>query len=114
MEVGSGGNLPSQQYDPFNLDNIDSAECKAEFHIEKADLLRLVEALQLPLIFHCQQRTVFDSMEGLCMLLKRVYYKCRSSDMIPRFGRPVSILSLIKNHTLDYIYENHGNLITVE
>ena len=57
-----------QQYEPFNLDNINSAECKAEFRIEKADLPRLAEALQLPPTFHCQQRTVFDSMEGLCML----------------------------------------------
>lgn len=32
--------------------------------------------------------------------------------MIPRFGRPVSVLSLITNHTLDYIYENHRHLIT--
>ena len=78
------------RYEPFNLDNIDSAECKAEFRIEKADLPRLAEALQLPPTFHCQQRTVFDSMEGLCMLLKRVSYPCRYSDMIPRFGRPVS------------------------
>jgi len=101
-----------QQYDPFNLDNIDSAECKAEFRIEKADLPRLAEALQLPATFHCQQRTVFDSMEGLCMLLKRVSYPCRYSDIIPRFGRAVSILSLITNHILDYIYENHGHLIT--
>ena len=46
------------------------------------------------------------------MLLKRVSYPCRYSDMIPRFGRPVSVLSLITNHTLDYIYENHGHLIT--
>ena len=76
------------------------------------DLPRLAEALQLPPTFHCQQRTVFDSMEGLCMLLKRVSYPCRYSDMIPRFGRPVSVLSLITNHTLDYIYENHGHLIT--
>lgn len=101
-----------QQYDPFNLDDIDSAECKAEFRIEKADLPRLAEALQLPPTFHCKQRTSFDSMEGLCMLLKRVSYPCRYSDMIPRFGRPVSVLSLITNHTLDYIYENHGHLIT--
>ena len=55
-----------QQYDPFNLDNIDSAQCKAEFRIiEKADLPGLAEALQLPPTFHCQQWTVFDSMEGL-------------------------------------------------
>ena len=112
--MGSGGNLTSQQYDPFNLDNIDSAECKAEFHIEKADLPRLAEALQLPPTFHCQQRTVLDSMEGLCILLKRVSYPCRYSDMIPRFGRPASLLSLKTNHTLDYIYENHGHLITVD
>ena len=101
-----------QQYDPFNLDDIDSAKCKAEYRIEKADLPRLAEALQLPPTFHCKQRTSFDSMEGLCMLLKRVSYPCRYSDMIPRFGRPVSVLSLITNHTLDYIYENHGHLIT--
>ena len=85
--------LKYQQHDPFNLDNIDSAERKAEFRIEKADLPRLAEALQLPPTFHCQQRTVFDSMEGLCMLLKRVSYPCR---------RPVSVLSLITNHTLNY------------
>ena len=46
------------QYEPFNLDNIDSAECKAEFRIEKADLHRLAGTLQLPPTFHCQQRTV--------------------------------------------------------
>ena len=44
------------------------------------DLPRLAEALQLPPTFHCQQRTVFDSMEGLCMFLKRVCYPCRYSD----------------------------------
>ena len=43
--------LNYQQYDPFNLDDIDSAECKAEFRIEKADLPRLAEALQLPPTF---------------------------------------------------------------
>ncbi|PFX33118.1 hypothetical protein AWC38_SpisGene1976 [Stylophora pistillata] len=44
-----------QQYGPFNLDDIDSAE----FRIEKADLPRLAEALQLPPTFHCQKRTVY-------------------------------------------------------
>ena len=48
-----------------------------------ADPPPLAEALQLPPTFRCQQRTVFDSTEGLCMLLKRVSYPCRYSDMIP-------------------------------
>ena len=46
------------------------------------------------------------------MLLKRVAYPCRLSDMIPRFGRPVSVISLITNDVMDYIYDVHGHLIT--
>ena len=33
-----------RQYDPFNLDDIDSAECKAEFRVEKADLPALSDS----------------------------------------------------------------------
>lgn len=33
-------------------------------------------------------------------------------NMGPQFERLVSVLSLITNHTRDYIYENHGHLIT--
>ena len=32
--------------------------------------------------------------------------------MIPRFGRPVSVISLITNDVIDYIYDVHGHLIT--
>ena len=51
-------------------------------------------------------------MEGLCILLKRVSYPCRLSDLIPRFALPVSALSLITNHVLDYIYAVHTHRIT--
>ena len=99
-------------YAPFSLDDIEPAECKAEFRVEKQDLPRLAEALQLPPTFKCQQRSVCPSMEGLCMVLKRTAYPCRYSDMIPRFGRPVSVLSLITNRVVDYIYETHAHRIT--
>ena len=100
-------------YPPFDLDDVNEAECKAEFRVEKRDLPRLVEVLQLPPTFTCQQRSVCDDMEGLCMLLRRVCYPCRYSDMIPRFGgRPVSVISLITNQVMDYIFEIHGHRIT--
>ena len=51
-------------------------------------------------------------MEGLCILLKRVAYPCRLSDLIPRFGPPVSVMSLISNDVIDYIYGVHGYRIT--
>ena len=91
---------------------MNSAECRAEFRVEKQDLPRLVAALQLPPVLRCEQRSICEDIEGLCMLLKRVAYPCRLSDMIPRFGRPVSVISLITNDVIDYIYDVHGHLIT--
>ena len=40
--------FPWDSYDPFTLVNMDEAECKAEFRVEKNDLQRLAEALQIP------------------------------------------------------------------
>ena len=51
-------------------------------------------------------------MEGLSILLKRVSYPYRLGDLIPRFAQPVSELSLITNHILDYIYAVHAHRIT--
>lgn len=104
--------FPHGNYERFDLDSMNSDECKAEFRVEKQDLPRLVAALQLPPVLKCEQRSICDDIEGLCMLLKRVAYPCRLSDMIPRFGRPVSVTSLITNDVIDYIYDVHGHLIT--
>ena len=104
--------FPHGNYERFDLDSMNSAECKAEFRVEKQDLPRLVAALQLPPVLGFEQSSICDDIEGLCMLLKRVAYPCRLSDMIPRFGRPVSVISLITNDVIDYIYDVHGHLIT--
>lgn len=87
----------------FDLDDISTADCYAEFRFKKQDIPRLAQALQLSPTFRCEQRSVCDGIEGLCMLLKRVAYPCRYSDMIPRFGRPVSVISLVTNQVLNYI-----------
>ncbi|CAL8382674.1 unnamed protein product [Gadus morhua 'NCC'] len=46
-------------------------ECLAEFRVRKADIPLLVEALGIPTEFVCEQRSVVDGTEALCMLLKR-------------------------------------------
>ena len=63
--------FPWDSYDLFTLVNMDEAECKAEFRVEKNNLQRLAETLQIPGTLKCYQGTVCDGMEGLCMLLKR-------------------------------------------
>ena len=46
------------------------------------------------------------------MLLRRLTYPCRYSDLIPRFGRPILVLSMVTNEVLDFIYNTHGHKIT--
>ena len=109
--ISKNPDFPHENYQRFDLDSMNSAECKSEFLVEKRDLPRLVASLQLPPVFKYEKRSICDDMEGLYILLKRVAYPCRLSGLIPRFVRPVSVISLISNDVIDYIYV-HGHRIT--
>ena len=87
-------------------DEMDETECRAEFRFATTDLPLLVHALGIPDQFTCAQRTVCDGMEGLCMVLRRMAYPCRYSDLIPRFGRRVPVLSVICNRVVDFIFDS--------
>ena len=101
-----------ENFGRFSLDDINDAECLAEFRFRKHDLPLLAEVLQVPDSFTCYQRTVSSGMEALCILLRRLSYPCRFGDIIPRFGLPVPVLSMVSNQVLDYIYDTHGHRIT--
>ena len=107
-------NLPFQHsaYEKFSLENKNSAECKADFRVDKRDIALLVEALRVPPIFKCSNGTICDGTEGLCIVLKRFAYPCRYSDMMPIFGRSVPEMSMICNQVTDWIYNTHGHKVT--
>ena len=69
-----------EKYERFDIDDIEEAECKAEFRVEKKDLHQLAEVLQLPNSFRRHQRTTADKLEGLCILLRKMSYPCRYSE----------------------------------
>lgn len=46
------------------------------------------------------------------MVLKRVAYPCRYSDLTPCFGRPVPVPSMICNCVVDFIFDSHVHRIT--
>lgn len=98
-----------EKYARFSIESIEEPECKSEFRVEKKDLPLLADALRLPDTFHCNQRTTADKLEGLCILLRRMSFPCRYSDMLARFGRPVPELSMISNTVMNYIYDIHGH-----
>ena len=105
-------NFSYEDYDRFSLNQMNDAECLAEFRFRKHDLQILSEVFQIPDSLRCHQRSVVDGMEGLCIILRRLSYPCRYSDMISRFGLPVPILSLVSNDVLDFIYNTHRHRIT--
>ena len=110
--ISKNPEFPYEEYERFDLEEMDDAECKAEFRFAKRDIPILAEALGIPEKFICHQGTRSEGIEGPCMLLKRLTYPCRYSDLIPRFGRPVPVLSMISNTVLDFIYNELGDKIT--
>ena len=103
--------FPYGDHPKFHLPDKNEAECKANFRVEKHHIPRLVDALDIPAVFTCEQGTVCEGTEGLCILLKRFAYPCRYSDLVPIFGRPVPELCMINNTVMDFIYDNHRQRI---
>lgn len=105
-------NFVHSDYQRLDLDDMNDAECFAEFRVRKRDLNLLCDVLQIPDNLICSQGSTASGLEGLCIILKRLAYPCRYSDMIHRFGMPVPVLSMVFNEVLDYIYDTHVHLIT--
>ena len=99
--------FPYWKFPRFNVDEWSDVECHTELRFAKQDLDELLECLGVPEKITCEQRTVCGGMEGLCILLKRLSYPCRYTDMVPRFGRNPTELCLIFNRIVDFIYDNH-------
>ena len=104
--------FPYDSYSCFDLDGMEDAECLAEFRVHKRDIPVIADYLQIPDTFYCEQRSVCNGIEGICMLVRRISYPCRYGDMISRFARPVPVLSMITNTVLDFIYDTHRHRIT--
>ena len=98
---------PYYNCDYFELDKLSDDECLPEFRFLINDVYQLAEALGLPEEMKCYNGVKVDGMEALCISLKRFAYPCRYSDIMPRFGRGISQLSMISNLVMNFIYENH-------
>ena len=98
---------PYWKFEKFDENVWSDTECKTELRFAKDDLDLLFECLEIPQKITCQQRTICNGKEGLYILLKRLAYPCRYTDMVPRFGRNPTELCLIFNEVLDHVYATH-------
>ena len=70
-------NFSYQNYEHFGLKELDESESLAEFRFRKRDMPLLAEAMKLPDSYTCEQGTLCDGIEGLCLLSRRLAYPCR-------------------------------------
>ena len=103
---------PYQNYEDFDLEGLGESECLAEFRFRKRDIPILADVMGLPDSYRCERGTVCDGIEGLCLLLRRLAYPCRYSDLIHRFGRPVPEICIITNYVMETVYSLHHHRLT--
>ena len=77
--------LPYWNYDRFILEDMTDEECTAELRVRKSDIYQVCASLNLPHLYRCYNRLEFDSVEALCVCLKRFACPCRYADLVPRF-----------------------------
>ena len=69
-------------------------------------------ALDFPPSFSAPCRTTWSSMEGLLILLRRLTFPARLSELCTEFGRSTSSLSKISNIMLAWVWSRWGQLLT--
>ena len=90
---------------------MDEAQCKRDFRFLKPHNHELKDLLNIPEKIITCQRTTCSGIEGICILLKRLAFPCRYTDMVPLFGRNETELCLIFNHILNHVYTNYNHLL---
>ena len=104
--------LPTWRYKHFSFEVMNDDECRVEFRFKKGDIYTLAQTFRLPEMVRCYNGIVIDSVEALCICLKRYAYPCRYTALIPRFGRPVPQLCMAANVITDMIFHRFHCLLT--
>ena len=86
----------------------DANQSKPIYPFGKNDLYTLLDVFNVPNRIIASQGTACSDIEALCILLKRLAFPCRYSDMTPMFGRNMTEMCLIYNKMVDHIYQQHA------
>lgn len=83
------------------------------FRFGKLGFERLLLGLQFPTQYHCSQKTITTSREALLILLRRLAYPNWWCNLVTRFSRTESEMSLIFKEILDDIHHRFCYLLEV-
>ncbi len=101
-----------KKYNRFDIDTIGPLEFRKFFHFEKKDIPDLCHLLKILDRMYGSTRVTWTSVEGLCILLRRLAYPNHLCDLIPQFGRSKSELSEIVNAMLEFLCDTHKDKLS--
>ena len=82
------------------------------YRFRKDDIFRLRRSLGVPQMITLENGWRVDGLEALCITLQRYAYPCRYGDLLKTYGRPVPHLCMIVKWMTNFIYDNHGHLVS--
>lgn len=86
-----------------------------QFRFRRAHFLQLIEAMKLDgIVFRCgtfRKKHKYRADVCIMVVLRRLSYPCRFSDLVLEFGIPSNRLCEIFHDTLDYIFKKYHKLI---
>ena len=86
---------PYWKYNTFDVGMINDEQSFIDFRFGKNDLYTLLDVFNVTNRIIASQGTVCSDIETLCILLKRLAFPCRYSNMTPMFGRNMTKTCLI-------------------
>ena len=87
-----------RQYHRSDIATLSEQEFLTHFYFKKQDMGQLIHALQLKKMDSGTNGIKWSSIEGLCILLRRLYYPNRLADLVPLFGRHLTELSKLTKY----------------
>ncbi|KAK3848264.1 MAG: hypothetical protein J3R72DRAFT_360322, partial [Linnemannia gamsii] len=74
------------------------------FRFQVDEIYDIVDSLRIPDILQLDNGSKVSSIEGICLLLRRLAFPCRLFELMPMFGRLEGMLTRIINATMRWIY----------
>lgn len=87
----------------LDIDAYDDITCERLFRFRADEIRDIIVALRMPDYFTLVNRGRIPSIEGVCIVLRRLAYPCRYIELVQMFGRSESMLSRITSTVLRWI-----------
>ena len=108
--------IPDIRFDLTNCGTAVTDGLQAEhlFRFSADQIYELVDALRIPMWLQTPERDYYNSVEGLCIVLRRLVFPIRYMDMVHIFGRATGPLCRINRHMMAWLFARWYHLADFE